>query len=305
MELGEGFARTPSKTRTKLAPHIYIDTSYYRSQYPIDRFRLRALAHGVASRGVLVGLSAAAALNLPISSTTKKIQFAGTCTRSFKETENRYRIINGTLDIATPIGSAETTDYLSTCIDVTRWEGIVEGLIITDYCLSREAFSIEELRDEVHDCQHFSGSSILRELAALACPGSQSPQESILKYNLCDVVLDCGVSLGAQPELTVPGQPHTYASDLWIPEVGLLIEYDGQGKYSDTATQTTSSVILAELNRQKLLESLGFTFFRVTGDVVKNTDYLDHIRNLILMMQQYPRPFHSELAGGGFAIIEA
>ncbi len=123
---------------------------------------------------------------------------------------------------------------------------------------------LDKIQKEHPKLGNYDRGRVLINVADAAC---ESAGEAALQPILYAVFSDALVS---QYKIHMNG--HDYFADFAVPEVHLIIEFDGVGKMG-TNEQEFNDALHAQLNRQNAIESLGYSFIRVKwNDLLNPTD---------------------------------
>ncbi|MEJ3745257.1 hypothetical protein WEI85_18435 [Actinomycetes bacterium KLBMP 9797] len=120
-------------------------------------------------------------------------------------------------------GGLALTTPLRTCWDVARWLDIVEAVVIIDIMLSRRLVTVADLEAYATARRGWRGWRRLRDAAALADAGAESPQESRLRVKL----VVAGLPRPVPQYIVERGGRFLARVDLAWPEYKVAVEYDG------------------------------------------------------------------------------
>ncbi|WCZ54674.1 hypothetical protein CJEIK_10940 [Corynebacterium jeikeium] len=298
-ELPSGARRGLARGRRhyKVAPGIYAERVHWDALPRDEKVRLHAIAHGLnCTNGVLCGRSAALLHGLPIAGRADPNAEIGyyppggtnvplplRTSRPLHATAARRLEI---LRIATGNGVREVrlTCVTDTIIDLARWHSVADAVVAAEFAARAGIDDMEisefitTLRADAAKLRRLRGIAKAREALRLINGASESPRESELKVKLWETGLPSPLQ---QVELHYEGY-FAGRVDFFYP-CGLVIEYDGQGKYQPSLTDAgasftlgTSSVInedvfaarqiLSERERERKLQNLGLRIYRVDRD---------------------------------------
>lgn len=160
------------------------------------------------------------------------------------------------------------TDVARTIIDVGREQGLSAGLIVADAALHRGDTTQEDLRCALAECRGWPGLRAARQVLDLADGRSESPLESLSRLVLRNRVPTPDLQSSIFDE---HGRFVGRVDMLW-PEVGVVGEADGMGKYEQ------AYILRAEKRRQEELERTGLIVVRWTmGDLAEPDVLVDRI----------------------------
>ena len=246
-ELPSGARRGLARGRRhyKIAPGIYAERVHWDALPRDEKVRLHAIAHGLScTNGVLCGRSAALLHGLPIAGradpnaeigyyphggTTAKISFRTRRTLHVTATQRTEMMQVGT---TTGLCEVRLTSINDTIIDLARWHSVADAVVAADFAARTNLGGLEipdfltELRACVASLRKLRGIAKAREALRLINGASESPRESELKVKLWEAGLPAPLQ---QVELHYEGY-FAGRVDFFYP-CGLVIEYDGQGKY--------------------------------------------------------------------------
>lgn len=278
----------------KIAPGIYAERAHWEALPRDEKVRLHAIAHGLSCRnGVLCGRSAALLHGLPIAGRAEPNAEIGyyppTGTRKVSDNRIIRPLHAGSwqrteeIRITTANGPREIclTGIHDSIIDLARWHSVAdavvaaESIVQTKYGSDAAEVFIAEVREYLQSALNLRGFSEVTKALRLINGASESPRESALKVKLWEAGLPAPLQ---QVELHYEGY-FAGRVDFFYP-CGLVIEYDGQGKYQPgmakagaSFTLGTGSVIneevfaarqiLSERERERKLQNLGLRIYRV------------------------------------------
>lgn len=150
---------------------------------------------------------------------------------------------------------AVTTAARTVC-DLTRETPLLKGLVIADAALARKLTTRAELASVADECARWPGSPRLRDVLRHANGAAESPYETVVRHHLQRAGQDAIPQVWAFDGIGPIG-----CGDLWLPDLWVFVEVDGDVKY-DAATGST--VLLVEKRRQERLEDAGFGVARVS-----------------------------------------
>ncbi|ALE05303.1 hypothetical protein AL755_07185 [Arthrobacter sp. ERGS1:01] len=150
------------------------------------------------------------------------------------------------------------TSLERTVVDCARYGGFAQAVAIGDHALRRGA-NLEVMTDMVSRLTGQRGVKRARRVLAALNDASESVGES--RTRLVLVVMDI-----PEPvlQLRIVANGTEYRADFAWPELKLILEFDGQGKYFDF--RPTAEALLAERRRETLLMEQGWRFIRVVWD---------------------------------------
>lgn len=210
------------------------------------------------------------------------------------------------------------TDVPKSVIDICRSAESENGLIVADAAL-RSQCSKKELNQVLRDYPRAPGNKKARKLLEIANDRSESVGESITKACIIDAGIavmpaqahesrsglakNTASRFGADTSriahwagaFTKNGVPcgtlfqqvefrnherFLGRVDFFIPELNLVIEFDGRVKYSGNGAQATENVMIKEREREQHLRNIGLDVHRLCWKDVINGDCLDSLQRL-------------------------
>ncbi len=150
-------------------------------------------------------------------------------------------------------GGFPATSPLRTCFDLAARLPLLEAVIALDQALAMGLVELPALEEYVESHARANGSVQARRAVALAEPRSESPMETRLRLLL---VLNGLPRPETQAELRTPAGRFVARVDLFYPEPGLALEYDGEN-HRDR--------MVDDNRRQNGIQELGVKVLRYTG----------------------------------------
>ena len=141
--------------------------------------------------------------------------------------------------------------------------GLRAGLITADGALRTGLTTKEQLETWVSRLRHHPGLSSARAVLEHCDGSAESPGESLLRLTLVQL----GVRFEAQHWIRV-SDGSSYRVDFYLPDHGVVLEFDGAVKYSSGAhgdpTHDGADALVAEKVREDALRAEGYGVGRVT-----------------------------------------
>lgn len=257
----------------RLAHGVYLRVCEWNEKSVAERYlsQVKALVKPGSST-VIAGEAAAALHGLPLLLRGATIPLADSGLRARSHARVR-RVRNSILtsDIV-EIEGRRVTDVPKTVIDICRNASSENGLIAADAAV-RGWCTPTELRDTLAAYPHSPGNRRARAIIAMATDRSESIGESLTK----GCVLDSGIaSLYDGPCILLQQvdfhdeQGFIGRVDFYIPELNLVIEFDGAMKYSAGSVKATEETLLREQAREKRLKNLHLDVLRLCWTDVLN-----------------------------------
>lgn len=283
----------------RLAPGHYIESGQFADLGREERIRARISAHACAAPStVVVGASAAHLWDLPVTGSDEDLERQGIELASFAARSRRSGVVQYrrlgephrgcVVARDTGFGTVRVTDAPTTALDLARWGTLDDAVRALDHVLHHELVTWEELAARVGELSGVRGIGTVRQAGRLATAGSESPRETDVKLLLWRM------------GLPVPWQQADISSrrgvwlgrvDFFFPELGLIIEYDGEGKYLlDPAEPHTTKAKEYDQNRQYRINGLVPIHINdatlrngIAGELVR-----DYVAGLSNLAQPYP-----------------
>lgn len=239
---------------TKIKQGIYVETSVW-NQWGT---RQRCLAHHVAHTktvpsGVLSHQSAALWLGSPLLTLPSKVHMSfASASVQHRPSVTAHRGRTDVVRDAHLVLGARITAPGQTLHDVALFLPRVEALVIGDYFLRQGVISVAS----AHSVLAEAGGAALtigQRLSALA----DSPAETIAR----DFMHEWNLPLPHEQFEVFTPYGRVYRADFAWPELGVILEVDGEIKYSG-AYGRADDVVRAEHRRQRELEAAGWKVVR-------------------------------------------
>lgn len=224
----------------RLAPGHYIESGQAGDLTREERIRARIVAYAcTAPRSAVVGISAAHLWGFPVADSHRALEQQGIELASFVARTRRSGVVRhrrlGRRSHAGSVHSHETdfgtvlvTDALTTALDLSRWATLDDSVRALDYGLAHELFTREEVEQRVVTLGGVKGIADVQLAFQLASAGSESPRETDVKLLLWRMGMPVPWQ---QAEIRSRRGVWLGRVDFFYPDLGLIIEYDGAGKY--------------------------------------------------------------------------
>lgn len=238
-------------------------------------------------RAAVTGPAAAVALGLPTLGWVEAVDLrylsGAKSGKQPKDPRVIYRSGQVRSDLVQEHNGVTTVHPIHVLFDIYRYYGRLEALVPLEHVRFHQRISQEELLDAVHSMlPRANGIRGFEELVGWSAGTSQSPLETIGR----DAVLQAGIPEIEKIEFQVAfdyagpfGEHRTAVVDMLI-NGWLVVELDGRLKYDGTYGAPTD-VMLAELERQKQLQSLGLAVIRAGWRDVMTGKLVSDIRRLL------------------------
>ncbi|WP_188359309.1 DUF559 domain-containing protein [Rothia aerolata] len=158
-----------------------------------------------------------------------------------------------------PTLGIQATDVYRTVLDCTRTLPFLEALPIADSALHLQKCLPAELCTYLSDFQGTHSKKVHRIARAMSAK-AESPGESLTRA----VLINMGVKFIEQYPVYVGYRG--YRVDFYLPDYNIIIEFDGDIKYSQFGNQT--DVEQNERYREKVLQNAGFLVYRTSWNKV-------------------------------------
>ncbi|MDP9444686.1 MAG: type IV toxin-antitoxin system AbiEi family antitoxin domain-containing protein [Actinomycetota bacterium] len=162
----------------------------------------------------------------------------------------------------TVVDTLACTSLRRTPLDIAREHGFEAGVVVADAAL-RAGADPDGMRALAEQMRRWPGARDVVPVAEFADAGGESPGESLARIFV--------VSLGFPvPQTQVVFRDGGFVArvDMVIDQIGLLVEFDGRGKYRRTRDDLDPAIddanlVWAEKQREDTLRSLGHPMFRL------------------------------------------
>jgi very-short-patch-repair endonuclease len=230
---------------------------------PEQRHRLRLAAVLREPHGRLVASHSSAALlwGLPVSyAHLDRVHVARAVARG---TTRRYP--RHTLHEGYPEGTATRRDGIPVVIaplavlGTAFLYGMRAGVLAADAALHSKVTTYAELDAWMQRLARTPGMTRARAAVRRSHASAESAGESQLRLTLEDL------GLRAVPQFTIrePGGGFVARVDFYLPELGVVVEFDGSTKYDGAGG---GAALVAEKRREDSIRSLGYAVVRLTSD---------------------------------------
>lgn len=282
----------------RLAPGFFMEREQYEDLGREEQMQARVVAYAcTAATTVVVGTSAAHLWGFPVDTDNEtlckeRIHLASTSMRSRRMARVHYRKIgrsheNSIVEVETDFGTVQVTDALTTALDLARWSTIDQAVRALDHGLQSSLFTRDELTARLKEMAGVTGIETMRQAAGLASIGSESPRETDVKLLLWRMGLPA-----PRQQANVSSRRNVWIGrvDFFFPELGLIIEYDGDGKYHDP--ENAESTKAKEYDQHRDYRMNGLVPIHVCDETLRNGTAADlierYVAALSLVGQLYP-----------------
>ena len=224
--------------------------------------------------------SAAIIHDLPVAALPRAVQVIvpgdGT---SWQRSTRTSRSAPLPLDQETVVDGHRLTTIARTVVDLARFRPGRAAVITWEAARWRAntAHRDEQLQQDIAEVmttlQGRNGMGAARSMAQFASSASQSPMESVSRWNMRALGLPAPVQqFDVVDEYgAVVGTP-----DFGWPEYGVVGEYDGEGKYQELASpgQSPADVFWKEKRRQERIEDLGWIVVRWNKQEIRRPELM-------------------------------
>lgn len=257
---------------TAVTRGVYVATALWSSAYPEGRHRAAITAVDALRSGLVFGSTSAAVLwGRPLlhSIPAKPIAIRSTASGGRSDANVTVR---ETLTPFEPVsvGGVFATSLARSLVDAARALPLGPAVGALDHALSHPAssetwptsdrVSLEELLAEIDRGTHV-GRGRARVAIAFANGESGSPGESLSRV----IISTCGLSAPVLQQAFYDAEGLIGYVDFWWPELGIIGEFDGNGKYlreEFARGRTQAEVIADEKRREDRLRALGYIVVR-------------------------------------------
>jgi hypothetical protein len=242
---------------------VYVEQGSYAAMASAERATVGAVAACLARPGSVVSHHSAALIHgLPLLGSRPalpRLLFPaeqGRHADKARGVQIRTSLLPGTHILQR--GEWRVTTVARTVCDVAREERAINSLVLADAALARRQTTLRELCEVRDVCSGWPGSPALRETLRLAHSGSESPYESIARFQLLLLRMSVIPQVWAFDAAGWIG-----CGDIWLPSLWTFLEIDGDVKYDRRSSGDTT--LLVEKLRQERLEEAGFGVARVSA----------------------------------------
>ncbi len=236
-----------------------------------ERHRLRVLAMARRSGYAASHVSAAVLHRLPVSGAdlseihSVRVGVGGNRRASGRQVHSG-RVAAEWL---TTVDGVATTTVARTVVDMARTQPQLATLAAADAALHRRLCTPQELTAAARSVTRHRGARRARAVVDLADGRSESPGETWTRMALMDGVLPL-----SELQIRVFDAFGDFVGrvDGGYPELGVLWEYDGRGKYTGRYDSNLSAVdaVLAEKRRESRLTELGWIVIRIDASDLRD-----------------------------------
>ncbi|MFC6145315.1 hypothetical protein [Corynebacterium nasicanis] len=285
----------------RLAPGLYMDSDHYEDLSREEQAQARVVAYAcLAASSVVVGPSAARLWGFPVAVDNntlqeEKIHLASTAMRTRRQPLVRYLKIGRShadciVEVETDYGTVQVTDEVTTALDLARWSSLDEAVRALDHGLQQALFDREQLTTRVSDMAGVIGVGDMREAVALASEGSESPRETDVKLLLWRMGLAAPMQ---QVNISSHRQVWIGRADFFYPELGLVIEYDGAGKYQDPEDGETTKA--KEYDQDRDYRMNGLVTIHICDETLRNGTAEELIGRYVAALSSVGQPYPEHL----------
>lgn len=259
--------------------------------WPEVAYRARVLAAARRFDGIVSHASAAAIHRLPLGGADlSDVHVIRPGPSGFKSGSGRTRHA-GAVDpiFITVVDGVQVTTVGRTVVDFARSQPIKVAAAAMDDALYRRLCTPEDIRRALRSVKQRRGSPKARLVSVLADGRAESPTETTVRLAARDRSLppmelqfdiydDLGVFVGR--------------ADGGFPELGIVWEYDGQGKYGELLPpgRTLADALRAQQRREDRLVQLGWVVIRVDHtDLPDLGRFFDRLVQALQAAQRYGR----------------
>ncbi|USQ79763.1 hypothetical protein NF556_19590 [Ornithinimicrobium faecis] len=170
--------------------------------------------------------------------------------------------------------------------------GLVAGVGCMDAAIVAQHTTRSELSEMVEKLRHSPGLGLARRALELTDGLAESPGETRLRL----VLIELGFSFRAQHWIRIGESATYYRVDFYLYELGVVLEYDGQGKYGEDRKAADSgkprpagSVNQALTDEKAREDDLRLDGFGV-GRVTSSTLTAEKVRKIVTTAQRQAQP---------------
>ena len=254
---------------------VFVDGQLYVAMSPIERSKARAVAACLLRPGSAISHHSAALMHeLPMLG-ARPVELALTVPATSNQRGERSRDLRiyaaelPTWHVSSR-GAWAVTSVARTVCDLARHHPAVDALVALDGALSRRLTTLDAVRKVRDECGSWPGGLRMHLVVARAVEGSESPYETVARWQLVTRGYRVTPQVWAFDERGPIG-----CGDLWQPDLWCFLEVDGDIKYVGTGDL---SPLLSEKRRQERLERAGFGVARAsTRETLKGGSLAEEI----------------------------
>lgn len=248
----------------RLCPEIAVPAASFRAFPHWEQAAIKAFAVGLGSRrAVLVGESAARLHGIPVLRRGEPVAVAlpgggrPPC-RQWPEGVS-YRRAELPAEQVLAEHGVRVTRLIRTAVDLSRYRGLVDGIVAFDHILSLQNMSRERAFAMLDDLGRLRGLDVARRALDLADARAESPIESWARAQI--LVADLDEVTSVEPQVWVlDGQ---YRVDLWV-NGSLVVETDGDLKYDGSTGVEPKTQMKRDRERDRALMNAGIPCLHVS-----------------------------------------
>ncbi len=266
----------------RVAHGAYVEAATYAKAGRQEQHRLRTLAL-LRSRPALAAsrLSAAVVWKLPVAPAGLGRVHLSRPGGSATHKRAGYTVHGGFVVPATvvEVHGVRVECLAVAVIWVAIMQGVTSGVAVADWALHRGMTTQDELADWLERMRRVPYLAMARRAVQLADGRSESPGESRLRM----VLLALGYVVEPQWRVHTSNGAVIAVVDFYLPELGVVVEFDGAVKYTRGRAEDGALVVFAEKQREDRIRRLGYGVVRV---VWADLDHPDGIRHAIAAAAQ-------------------
>jgi hypothetical protein len=274
--LAQGWTDTDIRSETRAGELVRVAAGVYAPKADLDgwpevAYRVRVMAAAQRFQAVVSHASAAAVHGLPLGGADlSAVHLIRPGKGGFRAGGDRTRHA-GIVDPlwVTTVDGVRVTTVARTVVDVARSQPVKTAVSAMDNALFRRLCTPEDIRRAMTSVYRHRGAPRARFAAELADGRAESPTETTVRLAARGGSLP---SMELQFDVYDEVGRFVGRADGGYPELGVMWEYDGRGKYGDLLPpgRTSSDALMAEKRRERGFVELGWTVIRID-----NTDLTD------------------------------
>lgn len=142
---------------------------------------------------------------------------------------------------------------------VAELRGFVAGVVALDAALHTRLTTREDVEDWLGRLERRPLVRLLHRVASAADASCESPLETQVRL----LLVSLGYEVVSQRVLRTEAGEFVARVDLYLPELGVVVEVDGRGKYRAEDGSGSTASVLSEKRREKAIVDLGYGVVRV------------------------------------------
>lgn len=292
--LAQGWTDTDIRRETRANELVRVAAGLYTPKadlegWPEVAYRVRVMAAAQRFQAVVSHASAAAVHGLPLGGADlSAVHLIRPGKGGFRAGGDRTRHA-GILDPqwVTTVDEVQVTTIARTLVDLARSQPVKTAVAAMDNALFRRLCAPEEVRHAMTSIYRHRGAPRARFAAELADGRAESATETTIRLAARGASLP---SMELQFDVYDELGRFVGRAEGGYPELGVMWEYDGRGKYGELLPpgRTSTDAIMAEKRRERGFVELGWTVLRIDNtDLADLSGVLDRLSRAVLAASRH------------------